>query len=97
MKIADMIKKIDTYNEISEMIRRPKVELRFSARFGQSVTVTDMKSFRKYIRSEYIDCVANAILNYDGYNLYEDATITTVDYFGDELHEEVEFTCPELW
>lgn len=91
MKIAEMIKKIDTYNEIAEMIHQPKMQLRFYVRFGLSVEVGSMKDFRKYIRNEYIPEMADAILAYDGYNFDEDATIRCTDKFGDDLHEEITF------
>ena len=91
MKIAEMIRKIDTYNEIAEMIHQPKMELRFYVRFGLSVPVRSLKDFRRYVRKEYISCMADAILAYDGYSFDEEATIQCTDKFGDDLHEEITF------
>ena len=91
MKIAEMIQKISTYNEIAEMIRQPKMELRFYVRFGLAIPVYDLKSFRRYVRKEYIPCMADAILAYDGYSFDEEVTICCTDKFGDDLHEEITF------
>ena len=91
MKIAEMIRKIDTYNEIAEMIHQPKMELRFYVRFGLSVPVRSMKDFRRYVRDEYISCMADAILAYDGYSFDEEAIVQCTDKFGDDLHEEITF------
>lgn len=91
MKIAEMIKKIDSYNEVAELIRQPKMTLKFSVRYALTVEITNLKDFRKYIRNEYIPEMADAILSYDGYSFYEEATIQCTDKFGDDLHEEITF------
>lgn len=91
MKIAEMIKKIDNYNETAAMIGTDKVDLRFAIRFGDFGYVGSMKDFRKYIRNEYIPEMAEAILNYDGYLFGELARIETTDRMGDKIHEDIEF------
>ena len=91
MKIAEMVKKIDTYNEIAGMIGQPKMVLKFCRRCAMTVTVYSLKEFRRYIRSEDIECIANAILSYDGYDFGEETEITAVDICGNVVHEEVTF------
>jgi wyosine [tRNA(Phe)-imidazoG37] synthetase (radical SAM superfamily) len=91
MKIAEMIKKIEAYNETAELIDTEKVELMFYVRFGAYGKVGSMKEFRKFIRQQYIDEMADAILNYDGYAFKTLARIETTDRMGDDIHEEIEF------
>ncbi len=91
MKIADMIKKIETYNEVADMIGNPKAELRAVFGYGRSIKVETLKSFRKFIRDEYIKVVADAILACEEYEFGKEIEIKVVDIFGDELLQEVEF------
>ena len=102
MTINEMLKKVDTYNEMSEML---------GVRFGRKVELTmydttmspityhytaeDVKSFRKLIKSEYIDRCAKAILEYKDYEFNTPVTLETIDAFGSKQTMLVEFTVDE--
>ena len=79
MKIKDMIKKIDTYNEIADIVVAPKMELHFKDKLGCGgyQIVRNYRQFSRFIRNEYIDIVANAILN--GEYEFEKVSIFTVE------------------
>ena len=91
MKIKEMIKKIDTFNEVAEMIGNEKAELRCRIGFGFSIPVTDEKSFKKQIKEEYIPIMAKAILDFVGYEFNEEVEINVTDAWGCVLKEKVEF------
>ena len=86
-----MIKKINTFNEVAELIGNRKAELKVKIGFSSSVLVEDVKSFKKYIKSEYIDCIADAILSCDTFNFDTATEISVINVFGDTLTETVEF------
>ena len=79
MTIKEMLKKVEAYNEVAEIAGTDKIELRFSCGYACSEKVKDMKSFRKYIKDEYIDCFAEAILNKTDWAFDEDREIAVVD------------------
>lgn len=61
MKIKDMIKKVETYNEVSEIVHGEKMTLTFHE-FTTNEKITDYKQFSKFIRKTYLNIVADAIL-----------------------------------
>ena len=66
MKIKDMIKKIEDYNEIAEIVGGAKMELHFRDQMGCGYQkVMSYKQFSGFICREYLDSVAKAILNGD--------------------------------
>lgn len=70
MKIKKLFEKVETYNEVAELMHTNKAQIAFidghiSERF------TSFGDFRKYIRREYIKCVADAILNSDAWSFEE--------------------------
>lgn len=91
MKIKEMIKKIDTFNEIAEMIGNEKAELRCTIGYGFSFIVSNEKSFKKQIREEYIPEMAKAILDCAEYEFNKDVVIELTDVWGDVLTEKVRF------
>lgn len=79
MTIKEMCKKVETYNEVANIAGVDKIELRFSKGYGMSEPVKDYKSFKKYIKDEYIDCFADAILNCSEWEMDEDREIEATD------------------
>lgn len=100
MTIAEMFKKVETYNEMSKLL---------GVRFGseaklvmvdRSVVNTyyqaeDFKGFKKLIKEEYINCCAEKILNCKDYEFNAPITFETVDSFGSTLSMEIEFYVTE--
>lgn len=82
MKIKDMIKKIEDYNEIAEIVGGAKMELHFRDQmaFGSQI-IWNYKLFSGFIRHEYLDSVAKAILNGD-YEFEKESKIMVQDHTG---------------
>lgn len=100
MTINEMLKKVDTYNEMSEMLGvrfNQKVQLVMidSTIISETYTATDMKSFRKAVKETYIDRCAKAILEYKDYEFNTPVTLETIDAFGCKQTMQIEFTVCE--
>lgn len=91
MTIKEMLKKVDGYNEVAEMVCTEKVELRVRCGYGLSDLVKDYKSFAKYVRETYIKEIADAVLKCDKYELNKEMQFTVDGIFGDVIHSEIEF------
>ena len=92
MTIKEMLKKVDGYNEVAEMIGTEKAELRVVYDgYGLSDVVADYKSFAKFIRETYIKEIADAVLKCDKYELNKEMQFTVDGIFGDVIHSEIEF------
>ena len=75
MKIKEAFKKLDTYNELAEMMNGDKMHVYFAETtsgigFGESFN--SFADFRKYIRNEYCKEIADRILNDEGWELNEE-------------------------
>lgn len=82
MTINQMLKKIAIHNEVAKAadINSNKAVLRFFTEYNKwGVEVKDVKSFRKYIKEEFIDCFADAILNHTDWAFDEEVEITATD------------------
>ncbi len=77
MTVKELIKKMDSYNEIARLVDAPEMEIRFKDGIFSS-TVKDSKSFAKFVRETYIKCVADDILNGD-YEFGKGTVITSGD------------------
>ena len=82
MKIKEMLKKVETYNEVAEVLGNRKAVLNFVDSVGDSILVstevTDYKEFAKYIRDTYITDVAKSILNLE-YEFGETRLVSWLD------------------
>lgn len=74
MKIKEMIKKVEAYNEIAEITGGQKMVLHF---YEMTTTekATEYKQISKFIRETYIKIVADAILDGE-YDFETDKVIT---------------------
>lgn len=75
MKIKDMIKKVEAYNEVAEIIHGDKMAITFHE-FTINERITDYKQFSKFIRKTYLNIIADAIL--DGEYEFDTDTAFTV-------------------
>lgn len=89
MKMKDLFKKIEVYNEVANMIGSASVNLHVAVGFGFGYKYPDYRTFKLYINGEYIPEMAKAILNYDGYEIGK-TVVECVDRFGDTLSETVD-------
>lgn len=71
MTIKEMIKKVETYNEVARTIGRRELKLTMynylfiGSSCGTHIDVTDFKALKKWIKEEQIEETAEAILNAD--------------------------------
>ena len=78
MKMKEMFKKVEGYNEISELVNGDKIHVWFAENsvisFGKSFT--EYNEFRKYIRREYFKDVADFILGSDEWEMNSEKEFT---------------------
>lgn len=91
MTIKEMLKKIENYNEMAEIVGGEKLELRMVFEYGLSDEVKSYKEFSKYIRDEFIDEIAKPILEYKGYEFHKEYVIERKTKWGDVVKEVVTF------
>jgi len=77
MTIRELFQKIDGYNEIAEIMKTDKVELYFQdcdiCSFGTKFeTYSD---FRKFVKREYVELLADAVLKFDGWQFETESVI----------------------
>ena len=63
MKMKDMFKKVEAYNEIAELMHTSKAKIQFGEGLFSSERFENYSDFKKYVRHEYIKEVAEEILN----------------------------------
>ena len=90
MKIKDIFKKVETYNEVASMIGSDTIAINVAVGFGFGYRFPDYRTFKVYVNGEFIPEMAKAILEYDGFSIGETAVIECVSRFGDNLSETVE-------
>lgn len=79
MKLKEMFKKIDAYNELAEIMGTEKVQLSLSIGYDNCKFDT-YKSLTKYIRCEYVEGMAQALLECDKYEFDKDIYVETMLY-----------------
>ena len=72
MKIRDLFKKVEVYNEVSEIMLTTKAEISFHQSFFSSERFDNYEDFRRYIRREYVTKTADEILKSDKWEFNED-------------------------
>ena len=92
MTIKEMLKKIEAYNEVAEMLGTERAELRFVIDgWMLSEKVEDYKSFVKYVRHELIDEIASLILKCNEYEFHKVQKFEIEGYFGGIIRNSIEF------
>lgn len=97
MTVKEMINKVNTYNEVAEIIGRNKLELSFSMKFFSGTKVDNLKEFKKFLKDELIEEFGKAIMECDAYEFGKDTEITFEDMFFGEFREVVTFSLNEAW
>ena len=86
MTIREMLNHVENFNSVAHIAGLNKVELRFDDEFHSwPIVAEDTKQFRKYIKDEYHDFMAMAILNYKEYQFNKEFIVECEDPFG-EMH-----------
>jgi len=78
MKMKDMFKKIETYNEIAEIMLTQKAKIMFGEKWCYE-TFNSYNEFKKYVRNEYIKEVADMILNSEDWEIDDEVEIVWSD------------------
>ena len=89
MKIREMFKKVEAYNELAEIMNGGKAHVWFAEKSVITIgdAFKDYNEFRKYIRREYFKDVEDFILNSDEWEINSEKTFT--NNFGNEMTFEV--------
>lgn len=81
MKLRELFKKVEAYNELAEIMNTFKAHIWFADKtFSTSAfgyPFATYAGFRKYIRCEYIKEVADAILSSDDWQINNEKEIRT--------------------
>ena len=87
MTLKEIFKKVETYNEIAEIMLTHKAKIYFYTRepgsifrYGDSFESYD--NFRKYIKKEYYTETANVILKSCSFEMDKEIEFEYTDYFG---------------
>lgn len=93
MTIREIFKKINTYNEVAEMIRdyTGKLIVKASFGFGCSYYCKSFNEFKKVAKREFITEAYDAILERDDYTLGEEKEIEVTLKYGGTIRIPVEF------
>lgn len=90
MTLKELFKKVETYNEIAEMMKSRKAKIHFYVKasgcnicFGESFD--SFESLRKYVRREYLKQMADAVLKCSDWELDNESEIAWSDYFGEHV------------
>lgn len=87
MTMKEMFKKVETYNEVAEMMRTDKASVYFYDTNGSWTSGEHFRTyndFRKHIRNEYIKEVADLILKADTFEMDSETSFIYKDRFGEE-------------
>lgn len=72
MKMRDIFKKVEAYNEIADMMRTDKAQIYFADVMGTWSHGEHCKTYReftKYVKDEYQKEIADKILKLDGWEI----------------------------
>lgn len=90
MTINEMFKKVEAYNEVAELIGSHKAVLVMEDDSFRA-DVQNMKAFRKFVKDEYIEEMAEAILNSKNYEFNKTLFVTCRGRLGELITAGVEF------
>ena len=93
MTINEMLKKVEAYNEVAELVGSHKAVLVMEDESFRA-ELQSLKSFRKFerlVRDEYIEEMAEAILNSKNYEFNETLFVTCKGRLGELFMVGVEF------
>lgn len=91
MTINEMLKKVEAHNEVAELVGNHKAVLVMEDESFSRTEVHNMKAFRKFVKDEYIEEMAKAILNSKNYEFNETLFVTCRGKLGELIMAGVEF------
>lgn len=78
MKLKDIFRKVEAYNEIAEMMRTTKARIFFGdiifARCIGGAHFSSYKELSQFVRREFYPAVAKMVLEFDGWEIDEEHT-----------------------
>lgn len=88
MKIKDIIKKVEEFNEIAEQIGYRKITLHFIIGAGYyEIPFEDIKSLKKNIKWHIVEPLAKAMIECEDYELNKKVEFEVVDMWGDTIKD----------
>lgn len=88
MTLKKLFDKVDTYNEVAELMMARKARIYFSDSYFSGKHFNDYNSLRKHINEEYIKELADMILKADTWEFDKEVRFEWTDFFGDS-HETI--------
>jgi hypothetical protein len=85
--IKQMIKLRDEHNKAAELFGTEKVQLWIRPSGGWAEPIGTYKEFKAYVDEEYIEPLAKAVLEYDGFEVENTAAIEWHDAWGGGTEE----------
>lgn len=84
MTAKELFKKVETYNEVAEIMQVQKARIYFTYGFCSGEHFRTFADFRKYVRAEFFKDVADMILKCDEWEDQKNVEMERVDKFGDK-------------
>lgn len=79
MTIKEALKKVESYNELAEILRNRKIVLEFGYDTHFSETFYSYKQFRAWLKKEIITEIATEILDFDNFEFGKEFNFTYQD------------------
>ena len=88
MTIKEMFKKIETYNEVAEMVKTDKLIICIRIGF-EGVCFENYKSFKKYAKENFVDELITVLTEKNDFT-FDETYEVTFSCYGIEMTENVE-------
>lgn len=95
MTIKEMFKKIETYNEVAEMVKGEKLTIHITLDISGEY-FEDYKSFKKYAKENYAESLIIALTEYKDFTFGETHEIA-FNCYGWDMIENVEINAFNRW
>lgn len=93
MKISEMFKKLETYNEMAVLMGSEQAHITFNDRDSHTYEYfKTYKNFKNYMKREYVDWFVKPLIKQDNFEFDEDKDFMAVDPFGIEIISNVCFS-----
>lgn len=87
MTMKELFKKVETYNEVADLMNTRKAKIKFydyDIHSGESFETYD--EFRSWVREQFIKEEAEVILKSNSWQFDEELTIEYTDFFGTQTN-----------
>lgn len=89
MTIKEMFEKVETYNEIGEMLGREEKVVLWVDFGSRMLTFKDYKGFKNWLEEDIIDKLAEAVLECDRFEFGKAQVVSIVDRWGERISKKI--------